>query len=540
MDERQIIDDLVEHNHLTEANRASLLQMQSRSGRRLLHLAAEIGLFSEEELVGHLAGMYGLAKADLEHHDLEVAAWEGLIDFFVSNDIVPLAMEDSHVMIAVFDPSDAMLVRVIEKGLGKRVVVCVCPHKEITRFWDEFLEKEGPEKETEDIDHMIDIASEAPVVRVVSDIMSRAVELSASDIHLEARGRDLRIRYRIDGILHDFPPPAAGMSSAIISRIKILANLDIAERRVPQDGAMKLPTSLKEVDVRVSVMPTIHGEGVVLRILDTGNVQLEFESLGLIGECRERLEQALKQNYGMIVVAGPTGAGKTTTLYAALKQIISKDKKAITIEDPVEFKFKDITQIQVNPKAGLTFARGLRSILRHDPDMILVGEMRDPETAAISVQSALTGHLVLSTLHANRASQVFGRLLDMGVEAFVASAAVLGAMSQRLVRRLCPDCRQSYHPTAALKEKFGLPRDAILYRSVGCESCQRTGFKGRLGLFEFLVVDDEIEHLVFTRAAANVIERAARDRGFRSMAEDGVQKVLAGQTTIEEVLRVVG
>ena len=539
MDEIRILEKLVEGKQLTEAGRSRLLQMQKKSGRRVFQLAAEIGLFSEEELVDHLAAVCRLEKADLADHTLEPGPWDELVEFFVSNHIVPLDVDDSRVKIALFDPSDHMLIRAVEQSLEKEVVCCVCPQKEIARFWDEFLSGDSDEEE-EDIDRMIDVASEGPVVRIVSDIMSRAVELSASDIHLEARGKDLRLRYRIDGTLHDFPPPATGMGAAVVSRIKILADLDIAERRVPQDGALKLPTSARDVDVRVSVMPTIHGEGVVLRILDKGNVRLDFASLGLVGEQKARLEAALTKSYGMIVVAGPTGAGKTTTLYAALQQLLSESKKVITIEDPVEFRIADVTQIQVNPKSGLTFARGLRSILRHDPDVILVGEIRDSETAAISVQAALTGHLVLATLHANRASQVFSRLLDMGVEAFVASTATLGSMSQRLVRRLCPKCRESYHPAQALRDEFGLSPDSLLYRSVGCSFCHETGFKGRLGLYEVIPMSDEIEHLVLNRATAGQIETVAQNAGFSPMAQDGLHKALAGETTIEEVIRVVG
>jgi type II secretory ATPase GspE/PulE/Tfp pilus assembly ATPase PilB-like protein len=490
--------------------------------------------------VEHLSRIYHLDKADLEGVDMDQEGWDGLIDFFASNHVIPLRIDEEQVHIALFDPSDTMLLHTLEQSLGKKVAVRLCPQKEIVRFWDDFFRIEGMEDQEENIDHMIDIASEAPVVRVVSDILSRAVELSASDIHLEAKGKELRLRYRIDGILYDYPTPPTGMAPAIISRIKILSNLDIAERRVPQDGGMKLPTSSKDVDVRVSVMPTIHGEGVVLRILDKGSVNLDFEHLGLTGESWERLQSMLQKNYGMIVVAGPTGAGKTTTLYTALEQIHSASQKVITIEDPVEFKLQDVTQIQVNPKAGLTFARGLRSILRHDPDVLLVGEIRDPETASISVQAALTGHLVLSTLHANRACQVFSRLLDMGVEAFLASTAILGAMSQRLVRRLCPDCRETFAPTEAMKAEFPMPEDALLYRNGGCEACNNIGFRGRMGLFEIMPVDDRIQYLVLNRSPAGEIETSARKNGFRTMAEDGLQKSLDGLTTIEEVMRVVG
>lgn len=539
MDERQIINKLVEKNHLTEANRAMLFQMQEKSKRRLLHLATEAGMFSEEEIVQLISDIYNLEKADLSDYELVCENWDGLIDFFVANQIVPLKNETESVSLAMFDPSDSMLIRSVEMGMDKKVVTCLAPLKEITHFWNDFLKTDEPDQE-DDIDHMIDIASEAPVVRVVSDIMSRAVELAASDIHLEARGNDLGLRYRIDGMLHNFPSPPPGMGPAIISRIKILANLDIAERRVPQDGAIKLPTSSKEVDVRVSVMPTVHGEGVVLRILDKGNVTLNLEALGLVRENSRRLFSMLDKSYGMIVVAGPTGAGKTTTLYAALDYILSETRKVITIEDPVEFKIKGITQIQVNPKAGLTFATGLRSILRHDPDVMLVGEIRDSETAAISIQSALTGHLVLSTLHANRASQVFGRLIDMDVEAFLASASIIGSMSQRLVRRLCFKCLKSVAPNATIQKRFGLDPEINLYTTQGCEFCSRTGFKGRLGIFETMLIDDKIQELILAKAPAGQIEEAARAADFTTMAEDGLEKAVAGLTTIEEVMRVVG
>ncbi len=539
MNEKKLVQILVEKGHLSEANRNNLLQMQERSGRRLMQLATEVGLFSEEELIGIVAGICGLEVVELDIDNFVPEEWEDYIDFFVSNNLVPLENREDSILIALYDPTDTMLLRTIEIGIGKKISLSLTPQKEINRFWSEyFQEDESDNNEVEDVEHMIDIASEAPVVRVVSDITSRAVEMGASDIHLEARGNDLKLRYRIDGILHDFPSPPSGMASAIISRIKILANLDISERRIPQDGSIKLATSFKDVDVRVSIIPTVHGEGVVLRILDKENINLDMEYLGFSELSRQQMNELLKKSYGMIVVAGPTGAGKTTTLYACLQMLLDESIKIVTIEDPVEFKIPEVTQIQINEKAGLTFARGLRSMLRHDPDVILVGEMRDAETASISVQSALTGHLVLSTLHANRASQVFSRLIDMGVEPFLGAASILGTVSQRLVRRICQHCREEQPIPALIRERFGIDKDATFFRGRGCEKCNNTGFKGRLGIYEIIQVTDEIQRLILKNASASAIEEAARKNGFRSMTEDGIDKCLKGLTTMEEVMRV--
>ncbi|MEA2082643.1 MAG: GspE/PulE family protein [Thermodesulfobacteriota bacterium] len=538
MDERHLIEQLVAGGQLSEANRTTLFQLQEKSGRRLLQLATEVGMFSEEEVVDHVGRICKLDRVSLNDVTFAEEQWEGLTDFFITNHVVPLAREDGKIHVVLFDPSDTMLTRSLELGTGADIKISLAPQKDIIRFWGKYLEVDTEEEE--DIDRMIDIASEAPVVRVVSDILSRAVELSASDIHLEARGNDLVLRYRMDGMLHTFPPPPSGMSAAIISRIKILANLDIAERRLPQDGSIKLATSAKEVDVRVSIIPTVHGEGVVLRILDKENINLDLPSLGFSPEKQEQILAMLRKSYGMLIVSGPTGAGKTTTLYAALQTVLSESRKVVTIEDPVEFKMEAATQIQVNPKAGLTFAKGLRSILRHDPDVMLVGEIRDSETAAISVQSALTGHLVLSTLHANRASQVFSRLLDMGVEPFLASASVVGSISQRLVRRLCLNCREKCSPRVVVQKQFKIGADTVLYKNRGCELCNQTGFNGRLGIFEIISVNDEIQRHILTGASAGSIEKSARADGFKPMAEDGLEKALAGKTTIEEIMRVVG
>ncbi|WDN90719.1 hypothetical protein BuS5_03690 [Desulfosarcina sp. BuS5] len=539
MDEYEIINKFTDNGLLSESNRLTLFQMQKKSGRRMLHLATEAGMFSEEEIVDHLAALYGFEKTELDGYELDQEGWDKYIDFFMANHLVPLKKNDDTLSLALFDPSDSMLIRSIEQSFGIKTIISLLPQKEIVRFWDDLLKNEENVEE-DDIEHIIDIASEAPVVRVVSDILSRAVELCASDIHLEARDNDLKLRYRIDGILHNFAPPPSGMGPAIISRIKILANLDIAERRKPQDGAIKLTTSAKDVDVRVSCIPTVHGESVVLRILDKESTVLNLEALGLDGENSRLLISMLEKSYGMVVVAGPTGAGKTTTLYAALEHIRSETGKIVTIEDPVEFKIKDVTQIQVNPKAGLTFANGLKSILRHDPDIMLVGEIRDSETASISIQAALTGHLVLTTLHANRASQVFSRLIDMGIEAFLASASILGSMSQRLVRKICPACKEIIKSDSSFLKMFNVNADTDFYSGAGCKLCNYTGYKGRIGIYEIMQINDEIQHLILTKAPVVQLENAAAQAGFKTMTEDGIAKAKAGLTTIEEIIRVAG
>ena len=539
IDQTTIVERLVEGEYLSRNNADKLLQTCSRTGRPILQLATELGYFSEEESVDLIARIFDLPKADLETADLNIEDWsEEHIDFFSANDLVPLGRENGNLQLALFDPSDQMLLQSLSLGLGLEPEINLAPQKSIVRFWDRHLTaEEGIDTEVE-LDQIMDLASEGPVVRVVSDIISRAVEIGASDIHLESLGQDIKLRYRLDGMLHEYPAPPVGMAPAVISRIKILSNLDIAEQRLPQDGGMKFESSSREIDIRVSIMPTVQGENVVLRILDKGSVQLEFESLGIIGRNREILDATLGKSYGMLVVTGPTGAGKSTTLYSALHRLMDDSRKIVTIEDPVEYKMDSVTQIQVNPKAGLTFAKGLRSILRHDPDVVLVGEMRDEETAVTSVQAALTGHLVLSTLHANKASQVFSRLLNMGVEPFVVATSLLAAMAQRLVRKLCPDCREKVRLSRAEQKEFGLPEE--VFTAAGCEKCSFTGYKGRLGIYEIMPVTDLMREIILKKASVGELEKAAAGEGFISMLSDGLDKVKKGLTSLEEVLRVAG
>jgi general secretion pathway protein E len=399
------------------------------------------------------------------------------------------------------------------------------------------------EQDWGDVEHLKDLASEAPVIRLVNLILTKALESRASDIHIEPFENRLVVRYRIDGVLHEVESPPRRLSAAIISRVKIMASLDIAERRLPQDGRIKLRIQGKEIDLRVSTVPTMHGESVVMRILDKGGVPLNFESLGFEGPTLERFLDCLDQVHGILLVTGPTGSGKTTTLYTALDRLNKPDVKIVTVEDPVEYQMPGINQIQVKPQIELTFANALRSIVRQDPDIIMVGEIRDVETVRIAMQSALTGHMVLSTVHTNDAPATVSRLLDMGAEDYLLTSTVNGILAQRLVRTLCPKCRQPHAALPEVIEQMGLRRfkpagDIVLYKPVGCVECGGTGYFGRVCILEMLTMSDTIRSLIMRHATAGELRAAAVAEGMETMFENGLRKSLAGITTIEEVLRV--
>jgi general secretion pathway protein E len=386
------------------------------------------------------------------------------------------------------------------------------------------------------------MASEGPVIRLVNLIITRAIETRASDIHFEPFEDQFRVRYRIDGVLHDVESPPKRLQAAIVSRVKIMAKLNIAERRLPQDGRIMLRVKGKEIDFRVSSVPTIHGESIVLRILDKSSIVLDIQKLGFPEDTLEGFGELIERPHGIILVTGPTGSGKTTTLYCVLGKINSPEKKIITVEDPVEYQLKGVNQIQVKPAIGLTFANALRSIVRQDPDVILIGEIRDAETAEIAIQSALTGHLVLSTLHTNDAPSAITRLIDMGMEDFLLSSTIIGILAQRLVRVACPYCQEPYSPDPAIlremKVDAGNLADLNIIEVKGCENCSHTGYWGRAGIFEFLHVTDDIQRLILEKRDSNVIREAARKNGMRTLREDGWLKVKKGMTTISEVIRV--
>jgi len=389
---------------------------------------------------------------------------------------------------------------------------------------------------------LLDIASKAPVIKLVNLIIFEAVKARASDIHIEPYEKELRVRYRIDGVLYESISPPKQYQAAITSRVKIMANLNIAEKRLPQDGRIKIKITDREIDIRVSVIPVTFGERIVLRLLDRSSQLFTLSDLGFMPEKLSAFNRLIKLSHGIILVTGPTGSGKTTTLYAALHEINSAAKNIITIEDPVEYQLPNMGQIQVNPKINLTFANGLRSILRQDPDIVLVGEMRDHETAEIAIQASLTGHLVFSTLHTNDSAGAVTRLIDMGIEPYLVASSVVGIMAQRLVRRVCPHCRESYRPSEEVLKEIGLSGSDILeeklYQGKGCEKCFHSGYLGRSAIFEILIIDDDIRRMILEKRDSGMIKKTALKKGMHTLRMDGAQKVVTGDTTIEEVVRV--
>jgi type IV pilus assembly protein PilB len=381
-------------------------------------------------------------------------------------------------------------------------------------------------------------AEEAPVVKLVNLLLTQAIKDKASDIHIEPEEDKVRVRFRIDGILHETSTAPKSLQSVITSRIKILSSMDIAETRKPQDGRIRLKMENKAIDMRVSSFPTIHGENLVLRVLDKSSVILGLGDLGFSEKDLKDFDKIIKQPYGIILVTGPTGSGKTTTLYSALYTINSMDKNIITVEDPVEYEMPLIRQTQVNPKAGLTFAAGLRSILRQDPDVVMVGEIRDKETADIAIQASLTGHLVFSTLHTNDAPSAVTRLIDMGVEPFLISSSVIGILAQRLVRKICPECKEKSAVPSEVAKQLGLKGEAVFYHGKGCKNCKASGYTGRIGIFEFLHVTEGIKKMIIGRASADDLKKKALEEGMKTLRVDGIDKVKLGMTTVEEILRV--
>jgi general secretion pathway protein E len=399
--------------------------------------------------------------------------------------------------------------------------------------------------EIEDIEQLKDLASEAPVIRLVNLLISKAIESRASDIHIEPFEKDLKVRYRIDGILHDVESPPKKLKAALISRVKIMSKLNIAERRLPQDGRIKLKVLGKDIDLRVSTLPTLYGESVVMRILDKSNTSLyEIRKLGFPEDSLREFESLIRRPHGIFLVTGPTGSGKTTTLYSALSTINLPDKKIITIEDPIEYQIEGVNQIHVNPQIGLTFAAGLRHIVRQDPDVIMVGEIRDLETAEIAIRAALTGHLVFSTLHTNDAPSAVTRLVDMGAEDYLIASSLLGVLAQRLVRVICPNCKTEMYPVPEMLDEIGFRRGDRrggpdrFYEGRGCENCSNTGFIGRIGIYELMNVNDDIRKLMVAKADSNQIRKKATENGMRSLRDDGWLKVRQGITSLAEVLRV--
>ena len=550
-------DILVQAQKLQPAQLERALRVQEESNESLGTLLVQLGFVAERDLAASVAELEQLPLATAEQYASPAECAQQISkDFLLRHHAIPLEETDTHILVAMTDPSDSYVSDALELALGKPVQPLVGVSTDIQAA----LEKLSPEPEQldtldnnsftsldanlDDIEHLKDMASEAPVIRAVNQMIMRALENRASDIHLEPTENGLKTRYRIDGVLRDTETPLATAAAAVISRIKVMADLNIAERRLPQDGRIKIRVEGREVDMRISTVPTLYGESVVMRLLDQGGVPLQFESLGFEGENLARLESLLARPQGIILVTGPTGSGKTTTLYTALEQLNTPEKKILTVEDPVEYQLEGINQIQVQPKIDLTFANALRAILRQDPDIIMIGEMRDTETARIAVQAALTGHKVFSTLHTNDAPSSITRMLDMHVDDFLLTSTVDGVLAQRLLRRLCEHCREPYTPSAELVQQYGLDRilppgsPLTLYNARGCEHCEHTGYWGRTTIAELLVMTETIRRVIIDKGDADAIRRVAISEGMNTMHEDGLRKALLGLTTLEEVERV--
>jgi general secretion pathway protein E len=541
-----------------EYNKVESLCASSADDKRVIWSLASLGLVAERELAQAVADVTGLRLADDADYAAIAVCDEPIAARFLRERLIFPAKETTgRIELVMMDPGDTVSMEAIRFAYRMPVDPVVGVRSDIERAIDAMYGSAKTESgETADdaraeddftdvdVDQLRDMASEAPVIRLVNVLLQNANDSGASDIHIEPFDGRLKVRNRIDGVLHETDAPPVQLSAAVISRIKIMAKLDIAERRLPQDGRIRLRLQGRDIDARVSTIPTMHGESVVMRLLNRGDVALDLEPLGFSGSVRQSFLDALRMPNGMILVTGPTGSGKTTTLYTAIHILNTEQRKIITAEDPVEYQMEGVNQIQVKPAIGLTFANVLRSIVRQDPDVILVGEMRDLETARICVQSALTGHLVLSTLHTNSAASSVTRLLEMGIEDYLLASTLNAIVSQRLVRLLCDDCKESYRPPPGVADELGLlsiadTDEILLYRPVGCSQCNGTGYRGRHAILEVLTIDDELRDLVQSRKGAREIEAAAVRGGMRTIFADGCSKALAGVTSIEEVLRVI-
>jgi general secretion pathway protein E len=536
--------------------------LNGQKGKSFGTLAVEKGLLTEDELLTSLSKKLRVPYVkNLEEEGLDPSLVSRVpIVFSKKHKVVPMKMEDGILTVATPDPLNYEPLDDLQLIIEcQEVRVVLSSEREVVRAINRFYEQSGdtPEEmiqsmdaessdrilhELEETADLLDISDEAPVIKLVNLILFQAVKERASDIHIEPFQKELKVRYRIDGILYQRLDPPKRYQSAMISRLKVMAKLDIAEKRLPQDGRIPIKIADKDIDIRVSIIPTSFGERVVLRLLDKQSLLLGMGEIGLSPDKHQTLQDLISRSNGILLVTGPTGSGKTTTLYAALSQINSPDKNIITIEDPVEYQLWGIGQIQVNPKIGLTFAHGLRSVLRHDPDVILVGEIRDAETAEIAIQAALTGHLVFSTLHTNDAASAATRLVDMEIEPFLVASVVRAIVAQRLIRVICSECKEGYVPEPALLQEAAITPEQLkgskVYRGKGCPACSETGYRGRTGIYEILLVSESIRQLIMKKADSASIGRQAVEEGMKTLRQDGARKIIEGITTLEEVLRV--
>lgn len=548
---------LVEQGKISERDVERTVLAQSEMGEMFGQVLVKLGLVSEQDVASALSQQLAIPLQLAADYPQEPIHLDRVAqDFLVNNGVVPLAVSDTLVTFVATVPQDPFLAKALTMALENTPVsITLGLESDITKALQLYLQgDEGTEDAADDyfsgqsddefIEHLKDLASEAPVIRMVNQIIHRALDMGASDIHIEPFEDGVQLRYRVDGVLQDFEdPPAANQAAAIASRIKLLSHMNIAERRLPQDGRIMTRVKGHELDLRVSTIPTVHGESIVMRVLDRDSIKLSLSVMGFSDDTLRLYQELLARPHGVLLVTGPTGSGKTTTLYASLASLDSEALKIITVEDPVEYQLEGVNQIQVQSQIELDFSRALRAILRQDPDIIMIGEMRDTETARIGVQSALTGHLVLSTLHTNTAASAITRLEDMGVERYLITSSVNGVLAQRLVRTLCKKCKQPVELDKAYINQTGLRRyveadSYVVYQAGGCDACMQSGYSGRTGIHELFVLDDEMHRVVMSGADATVLHTAARRQGMTTLYEDGLRKVVQGVTSMEEILRV--
>jgi general secretion pathway protein E len=558
MEDRSLGAILLESTGLTEAQLEQALMVHREKGIKLGDALVQLKFLRSEDILKALSIQMGLPY---ENHVRGDDIPQDLIDtlpinYAKKNEVVPLRRESGAVVVAVSDPSNYNAIDDLRMIYSARIKPVIASGYEIMNAINAAYNKEQGEgasamneldenmgeiaSEFDEPVDLVDADDEAPIIRLVNTLLFRAVKQKASDIHIEPFEKEIVVRFRIDGVLYDIMSPPKRAQNSIISRVKIMAGLNIAEKRLPQDGRIRIKIAGKDIDIRVSTVPTAFGESIVMRLLDRSKVLLDLETLGLHGKVLDQINQLITRTNGIFLVTGPTGSGKSTTLYACLSKINSKEIKILTIEDPVEYQLHGINQVQVNPKIDLTFANGLRAFLRQDPDVIMVGEIRDKETAEIAIQAALTGHLVISTLHTNSAPATITRLIDMGIEPFLVSSAVVGILAQRLLRTVCHDCAKKYTPTKEELARLDLKPEDLkgrqLFRPVGCPNCLETGYSGRQGIHEMMLIDDEVRNEIVKGSDASVVKKVALAQGMVSLRQDAINKMMQGMTTIEEVL----
>lgn len=551
---KQLGDILLEGGLVTREQLGEAMAEQQRVHRSLGRVLVDLGMVTEAQLVASLAQQIGLPFVDLTEFQIDPSASSLVPDAVARrHNALPIGYDEGRLIVAMADPANVFALDDIRSLTGMECKPVVATKADVINAINRMNRMDADMDELtmsldndadDELSSVKEIVEDAPIVKFVNLLITQAIQDRASDIHIEPTERDLRVRFRIDGVLHEIMKSPKTIQAGVISRLKIMSDINIAERRIPQDGRLSIATGGKKIDLRVATLPTVWGEKIVMRILDNSTAMMRLTDLGFSDNNYTRFEKSFVKPYGMILVTGPTGSGKSTTLYATLNIVSTPEKNVITVEDPVEYRIPGINQVQVNVKAGLTFAAALRSILRSDPDVVLIGEIRDHETAQIAIEASLTGHMVLSTLHTNDSPSAVSRLIEMGIEPFLVGSALDSVLAQRLARRLCPKCKEAYTPTPEALEHARYPWNAgeelpTLFRAVGCSNCSKTGYKGRLALHEVMTVSEQIERLAVARSSAEAIGRVAREEGMTTLRDDGMAKIAMGVTTLEEILRVV-